>query len=151
LTKIYGYCLPTGFALHVSQRRSVIFRTSSNRGGNLRESRSRIYHISVSFSVGVKLYWTLHSSAFGVRPFIRSWNIDSGMSYAFAAPRTDNLLVVQSALIARAIRPSCVCIDILLWWRNRVSRLKRSRRVGKCAKRPYARDVYEPRYRLKDC
>ncbi len=145
MIKIYSYCLSTGFALYILQRRSAILRTSSSRGGNLCKSRSRIYRTNISSSVKVKLCWALRSSAFGMRLFIRLRNIDSKMSYAFAISRTDNLLVVWSALITRAIRPSCVYMDILLWWRNRVSRSKRSRCVGKCARRPYARDAYEPR------
>jgi len=103
---MYGHCLPTGFALYVSQRRSIILCMSSSRGGNLCESRSRIYRTNVFSSVGIKLCWALRSSAFEVRPFIRSRSVDSGMSYAFAAPLLQELggargLCVHPVIIVR--------------------------------------------------
>ena len=54
-----------------------------------------------------------------MRPVSRAARVVRGMLYVFAASRTDILLAVRIALIARFILASLVCVDIVLvvvWW-----------------------------------
>ena len=133
------------FIWRILQRRSVISRTLLIRDENSYKSRSRMYRISISSLIEIKLCRAFRSSILKTQFFIRSRRMVWETSYVFTVHRIDISWFVRITWMTKRILTSwdwkfivLLCCDCVRW-------LKDCNVKEKCTRRLYVRDNYESR------